>query len=661
MPLDPLEIIVVDSSPVAASLPQHPCVRLIHLPKRAYPGEARNVGWKAAQGEYLLFVDADVALTDKSRQFVKNHMDSKARDMAFGIYSKDCEGYNDITRTIVAIQRYRFLEVFNTKTVRYGQSSHLLMPRALYKEMGFFNPHLRMHEDKEICIRACNAGVAVNTYAEFEADHLKVFSLNALIKDHSDKSYLAIKQKIENPAIFSKIETLIEPNYKATWLASFFVPFVALALAFFSPLAALLLFVVTLVAPLLLCHRTFATLPSTSKLNALLVWPVIGGAITLGVGLGVISGIVGRGKKLVRWLHTAAVSLFRILAKTGMPINLIHFITARCNLRCHHCFYKDTLDKKDPGEQSLEQLDKTTKEAGPLLWYALAGGEPFVRGDIADIYNIISTNCNPLMFSVPTNGWYTEKTFLSTLKMLQLSEGKSITIQISLDGPEKLHDDIRGEDSWRRAKETFTKLTSLQSLYPNLSLGIITVVNKDNYHCYPDFIKELIQTFNPNQIAINLYRESKDNNLVLDNAIIEAYNSACNYYADALKSKKIKGLNYFGGRLMRAKEIVQKELIYQVAKHDEFVTPCLSGTLSYVIWENGDIGPCEVLADKNGNVLGESNNLRDIVKSKKSQALRKQIKDTQCKCTYECGMTINTLFSMPLAKKTYIKAISNEK
>ena len=27
-----------------------------------------------------------------------------------------------------------------------------------------------------------------------------------------------------------------------------------------------------------------------------------------------------------------------------------------------HCFYKETLDAKDPGEQDLAQINKTTKE-----------------------------------------------------------------------------------------------------------------------------------------------------------------------------------------------------------------------------------------------------------------------------------------------------------
>ena len=101
-----------------------------------------------------------------------------------------------------------------------------------------------------------------------------------------------------------------------------------------------------------------------------------------------------------------------------MPVSIIHFITARCNLRCEHCFYKETLDAKDPGEQSLQQLQKTTQEIGSVLWYALGGGEPFIRSDLPDIHRVIMQNCQPMMVSIPTNGWYTDKTYLRTLAML---------------------------------------------------------------------------------------------------------------------------------------------------------------------------------------------------------------------------------------------------
>lgn len=61
------EIILVDSSPnkdVDNIANRFPKVRLIKLRDRTYAGIARNIGAKQARGELLIFVDADIVLSD---------------------------------------------------------------------------------------------------------------------------------------------------------------------------------------------------------------------------------------------------------------------------------------------------------------------------------------------------------------------------------------------------------------------------------------------------------------------------------------------------------------------------------------------------------------------------------------------------------------------
>ncbi|MEC8933337.1 MAG: radical SAM protein, partial [Candidatus Latescibacterota bacterium] len=159
-----------------------------------------------------------------------------------------------------------------------------------------------------------------------------------------------------------------------------------------------------------------------------------------------------------------------------MPVQIVHFVTARCNLRCEHCFYKESLDAPNPGEISIESLDRTASEIGPVLWYALAGGEPFLRGDLVEVITTIQKRCRPKVLSLPTNGWYVERTYLATLHTLQKLDGANFIVFLSLDGPKAVHDQIRGEGSFERAKACIERLRPLQEMFPNLYLNVITTV-----------------------------------------------------------------------------------------------------------------------------------------------------------------------------------------
>ena len=286
-------------------------------------------------------------------------------------------------------------------------------------------------------------------------------------------------------------------------------------------------------------------------------------------------------------------------------------------------------------------LVNSAKQSGPLLWYSLAGGEPFLRKDFSDIVNGVKKEANPQIISLPTNGWYTERTYTSTLRILQRLKTGLFIIFFSLDGFDKDHDKIRGENSFKKICETYTKLKKLAKIYPRLHLSLIVTVQNFNKHLFPGLIRKLYDEFKPTSISINLFRHHDKSAPKIDPQITDAYEKAFKEY-DQVRVKKNYGI--IGSSLLKAKERVQKDLILTVSKKDQFVTKCTAGNISYVGMEDGTLKPCEILSNKIGNFSTQPQ-MDVLFKSKEAKNLRKFIVNTKCKCTYECAMTTNSLFN----------------
>ena len=73
--------------------------------------------------------------------------------------------------------------------------------------------------------------------------------------------------------------------------------------------------------------------------------------------------------------------------------------------------------------------------------------------------------------------------------------------------------------------------------------------------------------------------------------------------------------------------------------------PCTAGALSAVVFEDGSVHPCEILGKSMGNLNDVDWDLAALWRSAESDALRREIVDTRCKCTWECAQADNVLFN----------------
>ena len=92
-----------------------------------------------------------------------------------------------------------------------------------------------------------------------------------------------------------------------------------------------------------------------------------------------------------------------LVDKRGMkPVYLIVGLTYDCNSFCRTCFNWEQLRKHKEQELSLEELQKTFATMGDLLFVVMSGGEPFLRRDLPEVCETLSTKNHVKQITIPT-------------------------------------------------------------------------------------------------------------------------------------------------------------------------------------------------------------------------------------------------------------------
>jgi len=159
---------------------------------------------------------------------------------------------------------------------------------------------------------------------------------------------------------------------------------------------------------------------------------------------------------------------------------MFHFqwhITERCNLCCTHCYKeKKFIEKELKTSQIFEILNKYYKQLDD--WgldktqnrISFTGGEPFIREDFWQILENCHEHQNKITYGILSNGTLITKEIVSKLRDLNVAY-----VQISLEGLEKVNDEIRGKGSFKKAVSTL-KLLAKSNISASISM---TVTNKN--------------------------------------------------------------------------------------------------------------------------------------------------------------------------------------
>lgn len=160
-------------------------------------------------------------------------------------------------------------------------------------------------------------------------------------------------------------------------------------------------------------------------------------------------------------------------------------ITEQCNLHCLHC-YRDDANALDPDVSDLffvlERFisflssNRNKRIKGHIN---IAGGEPLIRKDFFEFISILSSMAKLFSFGILSNGTMIDKDVASFLARTGVS-----FVQLSLDGMEEKHDQLRGSGNFRAVAKAIKNL---------VDAGIRTIISftatKINFRDFTELAK----------------------------------------------------------------------------------------------------------------------------------------------------------------------------
>ncbi|PVX38185.1 radical SAM protein [Janthinobacterium sp. 78] len=162
----------------------------------------------------------------------------------------------------------------------------------------------------------------------------------------------------------------------------------------------------------------------------------------------------------------------------------IYFVlTERCNLSCSHC-----IRESSPWRDEMAELDMVTRALDeiatlcPQATILLSGGEPTIyKHFMAVLEHAIGLKLDII---VNSNG---ATSFFGEQNLSRLPRYERLAFQISLDGVETAHDQIRGRGMYRKSLRTIGNLRAL-----NIKCTVsATVMNKNFFADIAAFIGDL--------------------------------------------------------------------------------------------------------------------------------------------------------------------------
>ncbi|MDX9754165.1 MAG: radical SAM protein [bacterium] len=345
---------------------------------------------------------------------------------------------------------------------------------------------------------------------------------------------------------------------------------------------------------------------------------------------------------------------------------LLFYVTSRCNLRCKHCFYLDELNQHE--EMALDEIQTLARNLHPLQFVRITGGEPFLRKDLPEVIEAFYQHAKTRRVGVITNGTRPEWVEERTTAILKHCPDLSLDIGVSLDGPEAIHDEIRGlKGSFHKAKESAQRLIALKKRFPTLSTSLVTTVTAKNEPVLNSFYEE-IAAWGVDRLSVNHIRGK-----VHDEELKEINYQTYLDFAQRCEAYHLNRDASWKASVQRAKNRLTRQAIEEIVDGKPTRIPCLAGSAIGVLYSDGELYLCEMLNSslaatytapeahaRIGNVRDAGGDFYALWHSEAAQRGRDWIRATNCSCSHECFLTASIYFgkrNYPALAKEWLKTL----
>ncbi|MFC1889333.1 radical SAM protein [Thermodesulfobacteriota bacterium] len=322
------------------------------------------------------------------------------------------------------------------------------------------------------------------------------------------------------------------------------------------------------------------------------------------------------------------------------PFHLVLFTTARCNLNCHHCFYREEIHRRNGREElTSDEFEEIARHYGKIQYLTLSGGEPTLREDLAGICEAFYRHCRVDTIALHTNGFLTDRVASATGEILERCDGAQINVGLSLDGFESTHDSIRRvSGSFRNTLQTLERLQQIKGSNPRLSINLSSVYMKENQLELEDLYNWMQREYGlPHYVELIRGNTENPDSKDVDFDRYRAFLRK-KYIGDVFDKK------YRFSSIKRELDYISKEIMVESILQQKMMVPCKAGLRSIVIAEDGHVYPCETLKETMGNLRDHGYRIGEILALANSKEMLRRIKEEECFCDWRCIVPLNLVY-----------------